>query len=124
VEVTLDNDNWKRFVDACSEACKRKPRDCEEHKSLKRRITAHFEKDISEFKDAGVRKLGRHLVDRKAEVHRGESETRDGYIFDLDLLVVDNEGFCYTTLEAGSEKIILTDEEIKRKGEEIRNEFS
>ncbi len=98
--------------------------DPEIYKSLKSRVTRHFSRPVTDFKTDGLDRIGRTIADRRVEIHRGETPSRDGYEFDVDLLVVDEYGFCYTTKEAGSPSIILTEEEILKKGEEIRNEYS
>lgn len=124
MDVTLTNENWQRFVEACDRAIVGDKADPEVYKSLKSRVARHFTRPVTEFKTDGLDRIGRTIVDRRIEIHRGESPSRDGYEFDVDLLVVDEYDFCYTTKEAGSPSIILTEEEILEKGKSIRNEYS
>jgi|TARA_Y100000033_G_C2755449_1_gene116152 hypothetical protein len=73
---------------------------------LSKKIKGFFERPLDSFYDSGLRKIKRRIVSRKCYIWW---ERKRLY---CDLLLVDNEGDCYTEEEAGSTKIIFTEKEL------------
>ena len=122
MDATVTEENVGRFLNAIDDAIERKPYREVSYRTLAKKVEAHFDKPLEKFKIDGLKKLGRYPVERRVEVHRGETETRDGLLFDVDFLLVDNEGFCYTVTEAASVSIIFTEDELEKRKEKLLNE--
>ena len=120
MNVTVTEENVGRFLNAIDDAIEQKPEREVSYRILANKIEKHFDKPIDAFKIDGLKKLGRKPVERRVEVYRGETDTRDGLIFDVDFLLVDDYGYCFTTAEAANGQL-LTEDEILEKGEQIRN---
>lgn len=120
MRATVTEENVGRFLNAIDDEIERKPDREVSYRTLANKIEKHFDKPIETFRIDGLKRLGRKPVERRVEVCRGETDTRDGLIFDVDFLLVDDYGYCFTVAEAANGHL-LTEDEILEKGEQIRN---
>lgn len=101
--------NLEEFAVLCGDAISRVGKESNiayELNYAMKKLKKFFEQPIDTFSDSGLRKLSRRIQGRKAFLWW---ERRRVF---CDLLLFDEEGYCYTVEEAASPDIIFDDDEI------------